>query len=151
MSRSAEVMLDWADGTHKFALKVEHLIELQEKCDAGPWYIQWALQSAVVAGSAGFQPPKDMSPAYVTETIRLGLVGGGMDAVEALKKVRSYVGPGQLSANMATAFAVISVALQGAPEDEPEKPAAGVKKTASRSRAARSGSRKSSASAKPQG
>lgn len=149
MSRSAQVALDWADGTYPFALKIEHLVELQEKCDAGPWFIQWALEAALMARSFGAVPPKDASPLYITETIRLGLIGGGMEAVEALKKVRTYVGPGQLNDNIATAFAVIGVALQGAPEDKPEKAAAGAKKSASRSRVASSGSRKSSAPAKP--
>lgn len=149
MSRSAEVTLDWADGTYKFALKIDQLVELQEKCEAGPWYVQWALEAALMARSLDMAPPKDASPAYVTETIRLGLIGGGMDAIEALKKVRAYAGPGQLNENIATAFAVIGVALQGAPEDEPEKSKAGSKTSASRSRAGKSGSRNSSGSDKP--
>ena len=151
MSRKAEVTLDWADGTYPFALKIDHLAELQDKCDAGPWYIQWALQVAVFAASSGMAPPRDMSPAYVIETIRLGLIGGGMSAIEALKKVRTYVGPGQLHDNISTAYSIIGVALQGVPEDEPEKPQAGSKTSANRSRAAQSGSRKSSAPAGPSG
>jgi len=122
MSRSGSVTLDWADGTYPFALTIAQLTELQEKCDAGPWYVQWALQSAMLASSIGSPPPRDMSPAYVSEVIRLGLIGGGMEARAALKKVRAYVGPGQLAENMPVAFSVISVALQGVPEDEPEKP-----------------------------
>lgn len=151
MARNALVTLDWADGEYPFALKIEQLTELQEKCDAGPWYIQWALEAALMARTLGMAPPKDASPAYVVETIRLGLIGGGMDPLVALKKVRSYVGPGQLNDNISTAFAIIGVALQGAPEDRPEKPAAGVKKSASRSRAGKSGSRKSSGLAQQSG
>lgn len=149
MSRSAEVTLDWADGTYPFALKIEQLVELQEKCDAGPWYIQWALEASLLARQLGMAPPKDASPAYVIETIRLGLIGGGMDPLEALRKVRAYAGPGHLNGCIATAFAIIGVALQGAPEDKPEKPAAGRKTSANRSRAGKSGSRKSSERAKP--
>lgn len=151
MSRKAEVSLDWADGTYPFALKIDQLAELQDECDAGPWYIQWSLQVAVFAASSGMAPPKDMSPAYVVETIRLGLIGGGMSAIEALKKVRAYVGPGQLHENISTAYAIIGAALQGVPEDEPEKPQAGKQTTANRSRAARSGSRRSSEPAQPSG
>ncbi|MDF3606339.1 gene transfer agent family protein [Paracoccus sp. DMF-8] len=146
MTRSAQVTLDWADGTYPFALKIEQLTELQEKCDAGPWYIQWALESAVMSRAIGSAPPKDLIHPYVTEPLRLGLIGGGMPAVEAMKKVRAYAGPGQLYENMAPAFAVLSAALQGVPEDEPEKSEAGQKKAASRSRAGKSGSRKSLAS-----
>lgn len=149
MSRSASIILDWADGTYPFALKIEQLIELQEKCDAGPWYVRWALEAAVLARSVGMAPPRDMSIAYVTEPIRLGLIGGGMEAVEAMKKVRAYVGPGQLSENIATAYSIVGVALQGADDDTPEKSAAGKKKSVNRSRAGKSGSRRSSAAAKP--
>lgn len=140
-NRRAEVTLDWADGTYVFSLKLDQLVELQEKTGAGPWYIQWALQAAVMGSVAGLAPPKDVSPAYVTETLRLGLIGGGMAAVDALKKVRAYCGPGQLSENVAHAFAVVSVALQGAPEDTPSKKARAGKTTATRSRADKSGSR----------
>lgn len=151
MSRLARIELDWADGTYPFALKIEQLMELQEKCGAGPWYVQWALEAALMARSFGTAPPKDASPAYVVETIRLGLIGGGMPAVEALKLVRAYVGPGQLNDNVATAFAILGVALQGVDEDQPEKPEAGNKSRASRSRAGKSGSRKSSEPAAPSG
>lgn len=102
-----------------------------------------------MARQLGMAPPKDASPAYVIEPIRLGLIGGGMPALEALKKVRAYVGAGQLSENIPTAFAIIGAALNGIPEDMPEKSAAGKKTSANRSRAAKSGSRKSSESAKP--
>ncbi len=149
MSRAAEIVLDWADGTYKFSLKIEHLAELQERCDAGPWYIQWALEAALLARSSGFAPPRDANAAYVIETIRLGLMGGGMEAVEALRKVRAYVGPGQINENIPVAFSIIGVALQGAPDDEPKKSEAGRKKTANRSRAARSGSRTSTETEKP--
>lgn len=149
MSRSAQLTLDWADGTYPFALKIEYLAELQEKCDAGPWYIQWALEVSLLARTAGFAPPKDANASYVIEPIRLGLIGGGMPAVEALQKVRAYVGPGQLNENIQTAYAILGVALAGAPDDEPKKPGAGKKKTANRSRAAKSGSRTSSETVSP--
>lgn len=121
MSRSASVDLDWADGTYSFALKIGQFEELQEKCGAGPWYIQWALQCALISDGVGFQPPKDMSPAYVRETIRLGLIGGGMEAIAALNKVRTYASEGKLTENIRVAYGIISVALQGVPEDDPGK------------------------------
>lgn len=149
MSRGGRVTLDWADGTYPFALGIGQLEELQEKCDAGPWYIQWALQSAMLASGMGSQPPKDISPAYVAEVIRLGLIGGGMDAIAALKKVRAYVGPGQLAENLPFAFSIISVAIQGVPEDEPEKPEGESEMSANRSPEESSGSRKSTEPALP--
>jgi hypothetical protein len=151
MSRSAQVTLDWADGTYPFALKIDQLAELQDKTGAGPWYIQWALEAALMARALGVAPPKDASPAYVIETIRLGLIGGGMEAIAALKKVRDYVGPGQINENIQTAFAIIGVALQGVPEDEPEKPEAGEGTNPNPSPAGASASPISSEQAPPSG
>ena len=125
MSRSAEIELDWADGSYLFALRIGQLAELQEKCDAGPWYIRWALQAAILSSDVGMAPPRDTSAAYVREPLRLGLIGGGMEAVAARKLVDRYVSEGQLAENMAAAFSVLSVAIQGVPDDEPEKPGAG--------------------------
>lgn len=125
MSRSARVILDWADGTFPFALKIEQLAELQEKTGAGPWFTLWALERAVLARAMQAEPPKDMSIAYVVETLRLGLIGGGMPAVEALKKVRAYAGPGQLTESIPFAYAVLGAALQGVEEDPPGKAEAG--------------------------
>lgn len=147
MSRNAETVLDWADGTFRFRLGIEQLAELQEKTGAGPWYVQWALGIAVPALAVGAAPPRDMDVPFVTDTIRLGLIGGGMEAVAALQKVRAYVGPGQLTENIPTAYAVISVALQGVPEDAPSKKASPGRMTASRSRAGKSGSRTSTETA----
>ncbi|MCD1620739.1 gene transfer agent family protein [Salipiger manganoxidans] len=143
MSCEATITLDWADGTYPFALDVPQLRELQEKCDAGPWFIQWALEATSMARSMGLTPPRDMSTAYVSETIRLGLIGGGMPAIVALKKVRDYVGAGQFVENIPVAHAVISVALQGVPEDEPEKQPGGSEISENRSPEARSDSRSS--------
>lgn len=122
MSRSAQVALDFGDDTYTFALKLGQLAELQDKTGAGPWYIQWALQSALMAETMGVPPSKDVSHLYVTETIRLGLIGGGLDPMQALKLVRNYAGEGQITANILLAHSIIAVALQGVPEDEPEKP-----------------------------
>jgi len=151
MSRNAQVTLDWADGTYPFALKIDQLAELQDKTGAGPWYIQWALEAALMARALGVPPPKDASPAYVIETIRLGLIGGGMEAIAALKKVRDYVGPGQINENIQTAFAIIGVALQGVPEDEPEKREAGEGTNPNPSPAGASASPISSEQAPPSG
>ena len=146
MSRSAEITLDWADGTYAFRLGIAQMAELQEKCGAGPWFVQSALSMLLLPPEMGITPPKDASPAYVIDTIRLGLIGGGMDAVLALKKVRAYVDAGQLSENVPVAFAVLSVALQGVPEDEPEKSVGESETSAARSPEAEFVSRRSTAS-----
>ena len=146
MSRSAKTTLDWADGTYAFRLGLGELAELQEKCGAGPWFIQSALSMLLLPPELGITPPKEVSPAYVTETIRLGLIGGGMDAVQALKKVRAYVDVGQLTENVPVAFGIIGVALQGIPEEEPEKSEGESETSANRSPEAGFVSRRSSGS-----
>lgn len=146
MARNAQIVLTWADGEYPFRLGIAQLAELQEKTGAGPWYIQWALSSLLPMGDLPIVPPRDASPAYVTETIRLGLIGAGMEAVKALKLVRAYVGVGQITENISVAFAIIGVALHGAPEDEPEKSEGESETSANRSPEDKSGSRKSTAS-----
>lgn len=149
MSRSAKITLDWADGTYPFRLALEQLAELQERTGAGPWYIQWALSMMMVSGQGGLTPPKDASTAYVSETIRLGLIGGGMGAVEALKKVRAYCNAGQLTENIPFAFGILGAALQGVEEDEPEKPEAESETSDQSFPAGESGSLKSTESVPP--
>lgn len=149
MSRNAEVTLDFAGGTYLFRLPIERLAELQEATGAGPWYIQWALEASALARTVGMAPPKDMVPSYVIEPIRLGLIGGGMEAVKALKLVRDYVGPGQLAENVALAYAILGAAIQGVPEDKPVKKARAARTTAKPSRADGSDSRTSTAPALP--
>lgn len=110
MSRSGQITLEWGDGEHVFALKIKHLIELQEKCDAGPPYIlarltqsQWHVED-------------------VRETIRLGLIGGGLEAHKALRLVADYVDDAPIAYHALTAQAVLSAALFGAPEGQEDAP-----------------------------
>lgn len=146
MTRSAQIILDWADDSYVFRLSIGQLTELQEKVGAGPWYIQWALQMGLLSSEAGVPPPKDLSPSFVIDTIRLGLIGGGMDPIKAMKKVRAYASEGTLTENIPTAFAILAAALQGVPEDEPEKSEGESEASANRSPEDESGSRKSTAS-----
>lgn len=108
MSRSAKVTLPFGDGAHDFALLIGQLEELQEKCDAGPE----AVFNRIASGG--------WMVADVRETLRLGLVGAGMDAIKAAILVDRYAGAGSLAMWKDTAQRVILGALVGAPdEDEP--------------------------------
>lgn len=75
----AEVSIDWADGTYTFRLTVLGTIELEQKCDAAFTVINQRLTSGTY------------KVADVRETIRLGLIGGGLKPEAALKLVRRYV------------------------------------------------------------
>lgn len=80
MSLSAEVVLDWADGSYTFALKAKQIEELEHLTGVGIGRL-----SARVSGEVDFYY-RD-----VRETIRLGLVGGGTPATEATRLVNAYV------------------------------------------------------------
>jgi hypothetical protein len=106
MSADASVTLTWADGEHKFRLAIGQLRELQEKTDAGPVEVldrlatrRWRLDD-------------------VRETLRLGLIGGGMAPVKALGLVKRYVDERPLMESLPAAQAVLLAAIVGVPEDE---------------------------------
>lgn len=80
MSLSAEIELEWADGTYLFALKAKQVEELEHVCGEGIGRICMR----VFSGS-------DFKYKNVRETIRLGLIGGGVPPVDATKLVATYV------------------------------------------------------------
>jgi len=122
-NRNGEIELDFGDGTYPFRLGWGELQKLQEACDAGPFVILERICD------------KSFKIGDIRETLRLGLIGGGMEPVRALKLVREYVEERPLLENLMRAQAVLGMALIGAPEEETgKKPqaAAGKSKTASR-------------------
>lgn len=76
----AEVTLEWGDGEYLFALKSAQIEELEKICDEGIGRICARVFSRV-----------DFTYKHVRDTIRLGLIGGGMSAVEAKRLVTAYV------------------------------------------------------------
>lgn len=100
------VDLDWADGTYTFALPLAQLEELQRLCDAGPMVIAERLRHGV------------WKVEDVHATLRLGLIGGGMAPVEAMRMVKTWVHDRPWGESALPALAVISAALFGKP-DEP--------------------------------
>lgn len=109
-NRNAAVDLEFGDGTHRFRLAMGELEELQEKTDIGPF----ALLNRLISG--------EWRVGDVSETLRIGLVGGGMKPPAALALVRRYVHevPDWLG-NASLARLVIMAALAGAPEEQPLK------------------------------
>lgn len=105
MSRSAKVTLDWADGEYLFRLRIGELVELQEKCDAGPAHIlerlatnRWKVQD-------------------IRETIRLGLIGGGLKPEKVLNLIKRYVDDRPFEENRLFAYAIVAASVVGT-EDE---------------------------------
>ncbi|MBB5041930.1 gene transfer agent family protein [Shinella fusca] len=106
MARDARIELDWADGTYAFRLAWGQLVELQEKCDAGPYVVlnrlyggQWKMED-------------------IANVIRLGLIGGGTKPADALRLTRAYVETYPPLDNVLIAQAVLAAGLQGAPEEK---------------------------------
>lgn len=100
--------LTWAGGQHDFALPIELLRALQDKCDAGPAWVLARLSS------------KQWMVDDVVATIRLGLEGGGMDKDAARKIVKKHVEDRPLSESVLTASAVLMAALYGGGEEDAE-------------------------------
>ena len=106
MGRHGDVTIKWADGEHAFRLGIGQLRELQEKCDAGPLEIY----RRMFAGTWRLDD--------VRETIRLGLLGGGMAPIDALRLVERYVDERPLIESMMVAKSILGVVLLPV-EDEP--------------------------------
>jgi len=113
---NGEVTEPFGDGKHTFRLGITQLEELQEKCDAGPAFVLRRLIAFEYLVSD------------VRETIRLGLIGGGMEAKPALLLVERYVDdldktPFAESAGLASA--ILNAAIFGPDDDQLGKPPAG--------------------------
>lgn len=108
--------ITWAGGEHSFDLKIEHLLALQDRCDAGPEWILNRLSN------------KQWHVADVVDTIRLGLEGGGMEKSDARKLVKRCVEDRPLTLSVLTAQAILLLALYGDPDDQPGEAAAGKEK-----------------------
>ncbi len=109
MSRDGRIEADFADGHYEFRLAWGELEKLQDSLDCGPLVVLDRLQM------------RQWKIRDVREVIRLGLIGGGLDAGKALKLVRAYVeDDGSVMLNAVLAFRILAASLVGAP-DEPEE------------------------------
>jgi hypothetical protein len=109
MSRHGDVVFDWADGEHTFRLGIGQLRELQERCNAGPLM----LARRLIHG--------DWRLDDLRETIRLGLIGGGLEPSKALSLVRNYVDERPLMESVEIAGRIINAALVGPGDEERPK------------------------------
>ncbi len=105
MARSADITLDWADGTYLFRLAIGQLRELQEKAKVGPLRL---LKNLIA---------DDWMVDDAPNIIRLGLIGGGMPPAEALKKVRVYVEDRPPAENTQVALAVLMCGIYGSDQE----------------------------------
>lgn len=108
-SRSAKISNVFVgDGEYDLCLKIGQLIELQEKTGVGPYI----LAQRLVDGSFRVQD--------VIETIRLALIGGGLDPRSAYTLTSRYLVEGSLFTYVQPASEVVFAALMGVPDELPE-------------------------------
>lgn len=107
------VELTWRGGEHSFALTIDLLKALQQKCDAGPEFILTRLST------------RRWLVEDVIETIRLALEGGGLHKEEARRLVKIHVEDIPLTESVMTAQAVLMAALYGSEDDMPGELKAG--------------------------
>lgn len=109
---AAEVELKWADGRYLFALKLKQIEELQRLC--GGSGLGEIAQRLLVEGR--------WFVADVVETLRLGLIGGGMPALRARELIDTYVDgrpladPRDPNNSLTTAQAVLGAVYFGVEE-----------------------------------
>lgn len=96
-----EVELEFGDGARLFRLPLKMIAELQEKCDApiGTIYARVA---------AGHYKGEDL-----IETVRCGLIGGGMDGPAARKMIDRYCDKWPLEVWWKHAVAILSACIHG--------------------------------------
>lgn len=103
----------WQGGEHAFCLgKIGLLLQLEDACRAGLATIRWRLEN-------GQWYVRD-----VRDTIRLGLIGGGLKPEEAQRLVETAVdmNPSGLAPSVLVAVAVVQAVMIGVPDDPVGKP-----------------------------
>lgn len=107
MVPNGKIELIWGDGEHTFNLaKIAQALELEEKCGVGVREIlerlcndRWHLND-------------------VRETIRLAMIGGGMEAPKAALLVKRYFDERPWQESVQTAQLILIAAIVGVPGDE---------------------------------
>lgn len=103
---NGEVSFDWADGHHTFNVaKLGQALELEDKCGAGLHEILERLTS------------RRWRVSDIRETIRLGLIGAGLEPAEALKLIRRYVEGRPWGENVPPARVILLAAIVGVEGD----------------------------------
>lgn len=111
---NGRIELAWGDGDHAFNIaKLGQVFELEDKCGCGVQEVFNRLRE----GRWKFVD--------VRETIRLGLIGGGLEPVKALTLTKRYVDERPWAESVLTAQMILMAAIVGVEGDQPgKKPAA---------------------------
>lgn len=96
----------FGDGEHEFALPIEQILELERITGAG----FGAIYARCMAGQFQLRD--------LTETIRLGLIGGGLSPKQASGLVDAYAKPTPILELFELAADILEARWSGAPESE---------------------------------
>lgn len=110
MSRHAAIETEFGDGTYTFRLGLDEIEELERKRDLSIFTILRRLKPEI-------REPRLLD---ISETIRLGLIGGGMTPVDALVLVRKYVDRRPIDESRDVALAIVLAGLQRVHTEAPE-------------------------------
>lgn len=155
MSRDASITLAWGPDEYVFRLGLGQWRKVQERCDAGPGEIYRRLIGVATGLKAGaglgelasFNLIGDWRIDDVREVILQALVGGGLSEIQASVLVRERVDKdADFKVHLALAYAIVRAALGDVPDEKLGEKPGGAKRRAP-SRAARSGSPRSTATA----
>jgi len=106
MSRTAKVNLPFGGQKRVFQLDVPRLDELQELTDLGPEAMIRHIQNG------------DYKTREISETLRLGLIGGGMEPNAAAIMVERYGSGPYVMDCKSLAYLILMAAISGAPESQ---------------------------------
>lgn len=107
MSEHGSIGLDWADGHHTFRLGLGEWRELEGNRKIGAY----GLLLRLIGGGWYVDD--------IRETIRIGLVGGGMHPNDAVKLVNRYVDQRPWLENVAVAVRIIEPSISGIEGQKP--------------------------------
>lgn len=110
MDDEATVEVAWGGDARRFRLGIGELLALEDKRACPAFTV--------------FERLREGRPfvSDIVETIRIGLIGGGMDAKSARDLVDRVIGAGKVFENLMTAQIVLAAALMGLPKDEADDP-----------------------------
>ena len=106
--------LNWVCGEDDFLLRIGELEALDDLTEAGVLDLRYRLSQGVQRGSLAYSPVKVRE---VIATIRLGLIGAGMDRGKAEVKAKNAFIDGDVAELNILAFTIISNSLKGKAHD----------------------------------
>lgn len=101
MSRHGAIDLVWAGGEHTFRLGLGEIEELEREAEMSVFLLYAAVSAKMPLARLR----------HYSDTIRLGLIGGGMTPIEARLLVRRWVDERPLTESVALAEAILLAAL----------------------------------------